>query len=84
MANFILSGDYILIGSMILLVYSVCSTAADAVQRGLSVTVIQDWLGYESEEKHEQAVGQVVDLMGVERSDSESLGMDMWPSPYQT
>ena len=51
----------------------VYSTAADAVQHGLQVTVVEDCLGYRSEEKHEEAMRQMADIMGVNRIDSEEI-----------
>ena len=51
----------------------VYSTAADAVQHGLQVTVVEDCLGYRSEEKHEEAMRQMADIMGVNGIDSEEI-----------
>lgn len=51
----------------------VYATAADAVQHGLSVTVVEDCLGYRSEEKHEDAMRQMADIMGVNGVDSEEI-----------
>lgn len=51
----------------------VYATAADAVQHGLSVTVVEDCLGYRSEEKHEDAMRQMADIMGVNGIDSEEI-----------
>lgn len=51
----------------------VYATAADAVQHGLSVTVVEDCLGYRSEEKHEEAMRQMADIMGVNGIDSEEI-----------
>lgn len=51
----------------------VYSTAADAVQHGLRVTVVEDCLGYRSEEKHEEAMRQMADIMGVSGIDSEEI-----------
>lgn len=51
----------------------VYATAADAVQHGLSVTVVEDCLGYRSEEKHEDAMQQMADIMGVNGIDSEEI-----------
>ena len=51
----------------------VYSTAADAVQHGLAVTVVEDCLGYRSEEKHEEAIRQMADIMGVSGIDSEEI-----------
>ncbi len=52
---------------------SIYATAADAVQHGLGVTVIEDCLGYRSEEKHEDAMRQMADIMGVDGIDSEEI-----------
>ncbi|KAI4160204.1 MAG: hypothetical protein LQ342_005916 [Letrouitia transgressa] len=52
---------------------SVYSTAADAVQHGLDVTVIEDCLGYRNEQKHVDAMRQMADIMGVNGIDSEEL-----------
>ena len=49
------------------------ATAADAVQHGLGVTVIEDCLGYRSEAKHEDAMRQMADIMGVNGIDSEEI-----------
>lgn len=51
----------------------VYATAADAVQHGLGVTVIEDCLGYRSEAKHEDAMRQMADIMGVNGVDSEEI-----------
>lgn len=51
----------------------VYSTAADAVQHGLQVTVVEDCLGYRSEDKHEEALRQMADIMGVHGTDSEEI-----------
>lgn len=51
----------------------VYATAADAVQHGLRVTVVEDCLGYRSEEKHEDAMRQMADIMGVNGIDSEEI-----------
>ena len=51
----------------------VYSTAADAVQHGLQVTVVEDCLGYRSEDKHEEALRQMADIMGVNGIDSEEI-----------
>lgn len=51
----------------------VYSTAADAVQHGLQVTLIEDCLGYRSEEKHLEALRQMADIMGVHGIDSEEI-----------
>lgn len=52
---------------------SVYATAADAVQHGFNVTVVEDCLGYRSEEKHEDAMRQMADIMGVNGIDSEEI-----------
>ena len=49
------------------------STAADAVQHGLQVTLVEDCLGYRSEDKHEEAMRQMSDIMGVSGIDSEEI-----------
>ena len=51
----------------------VYSTAADAVQHGLQVTVVEDCLGYRSEDKHAEALRQMADIMGVHGTDSEEI-----------
>lgn len=51
----------------------VYATAADAVQHGLGVTVVEDCLGYRSEDKHEEAMRQMADIMGVNGIDSEEI-----------
>jgi nicotinamidase-related amidase len=52
---------------------SIYATAADAVQHGLGVTVIEDCLGYRSEEKHEDAMRQMADIMGVDGIDGDEI-----------
>ncbi|CAO1600405.1 hypothetical protein XANCAGTX0491_004095 [Xanthoria calcicola] len=49
------------------------ATAADAVQHGMGVTVIEDCLGYRSEDKHVEAMRQMADIMGVNGVDSEEI-----------
>ena len=51
----------------------VYSTAADAVQHGLQVTLVEDCLGYRSEAKHLEAMRQMADIMGVNGTDSEEI-----------
>ena len=51
----------------------VYSTAADAVQHGLQVTLVEDCLGYRSEDKHEEALRQMADIMGVHGTDSDEI-----------
>lgn len=52
---------------------SIYSTAADAVQHGLQVTVVENCLGYRNEDKHEEAMRQMADIMGVHGIDSEEI-----------
>ena len=52
---------------------SVYATAADAVQHGLQVTVVEDCLGYRNEDKHDEAMRQMADVMGVNGIDSEEI-----------
>ena len=59
----------------------VYATAADAVQHGLSVTVVEDCLGYRSEEKHEDAMRQMADIMGVNGIDSDEIFEDVCLPP---
>ncbi|KAL8756722.1 MAG: hypothetical protein Q9184_004412 [Pyrenodesmia sp. 2 TL-2023] len=49
------------------------ATAADAVQHGIDVTVIEDCLGYRSEDKHDEALRQMSDIMGVHGIDSAEI-----------
>lgn len=49
------------------------ATAADAVQHGLDVTVIEDCLGYRSEDKHDEALRQMSAIMGVHGIDSDEI-----------
>ncbi|KAI4137162.1 MAG: hypothetical protein L6R39_007440 [Caloplaca ligustica] len=51
----------------------VYATAADAVQHGMDVTVIEDCLGYRSEDKHDEALRQMSDIMGVHGIDSDEI-----------
>ena len=51
----------------------VYTTAVDAVQHGLQVTVVEDCLGYRSEQKHEEAMRQMADILGVNGIDSEEI-----------
>ncbi|KAL9623944.1 MAG: hypothetical protein Q9204_007912, partial [Flavoplaca sp. TL-2023a] len=58
------------------------ATAADAVQHGMEVTVIEDCLGYRSEDKHVEAMRQMADIMGVNGVDSEEIIEEsggIWP-----
>ena len=52
---------------------SVYSTAADAVQHGLTTTVVEDCLGWRSEAKHEQALQEMQEIMGVSPISSDEL-----------
>ena len=49
------------------------ATAADAVQHGINVVLVEDCLGYRSENKHEEAIRQMADIMGADGVDSEEL-----------
>ncbi|MCJ1279323.1 hypothetical protein MMC21_007147 [Puttea exsequens] len=51
----------------------VYSTAADAVQHGLQVTIVEDCLGYRSEEKHDEALRQMADIMGANGITTEEI-----------
>ena len=52
---------------------SIYSTAADAVQHGLEVNVVEDCLGYRSLDKHAEALRQMEDIMGVNPVTSEDI-----------
>ena len=52
---------------------SIYSTAADAVQHGLDVTVVDNCLGFRSIEKHEEAMSQMSDIMGVTQVSSDEV-----------
>ena len=52
---------------------AVYATAADAVQHGFDVNIVEDCLGYRSEDKHEEAMRQMADVLGVDGIDSEEL-----------
>ena len=52
---------------------SVYATAADAVQHGLQVTVVEDCLGYRNENKHDEAMREMSDVMGVNGIDCEEI-----------
>jgi nicotinamidase-related amidase len=49
------------------------TTAADAVQHGLHVTVIEDCLGFRSVKKHIEAMRRMADYMGVDVVESEGV-----------
>ena len=52
---------------------AVYATAADAVQHGFDVNIVEDCLGYRSEDKHIDAMRQMADVLGVDGIDSEEL-----------
>ncbi|MCJ1311897.1 hypothetical protein MMC25_005570 [Agyrium rufum] len=52
---------------------SIYSTAADAVRHGFEVTVVEDCMGYKSEEKHIEAMFQMADMLGVAGITSEEI-----------
>ena len=52
---------------------SIYSTAADAVQHGMEVSVVEDCLGFRSVDKHEEAMNQMSDIMGVIPISSEEI-----------
>ncbi|MCJ1475181.1 hypothetical protein MMC13_003841 [Lambiella insularis] len=52
---------------------SIYSTAADAVRHGFEVTVIEDCMGYRSQEKHLDAMRQMADMLGVSGTDSDEI-----------
>ncbi|KAL9104833.1 MAG: hypothetical protein Q9163_000281 [Psora crenata] len=52
---------------------SIYSTAADAVQHGLGVYVVEDCLGYRSFDKHQEALRQMSDIMGVNSVFTEDI-----------
>ena len=52
---------------------SIYATAADAVRHGLEVTVVEDCVGYRSEEKHIDAMRKMADLLGADGVDSEEI-----------
>ena len=52
---------------------SIYATAADAVRHGFEVTVVEDCMGYRSEEKHLHAMRQMADMLGVSGIDSEEI-----------
>lgn len=55
---------------------SIYETAADAVRHGFEVTVMEDCMGYRSEEKHLDAMKKMADFLGVSGVDSEELIME--------
>lgn len=52
---------------------SIYATAADAVRHGFEVTLVEDCLGYKSEDKHVEAMCKMADLLGVSGIDSNEL-----------
>ena len=52
---------------------SIYSTAADAVQHGMEVSVVEDCMGYRSVDKHEEAMTQMSDIMGVIQTSSDEI-----------
>ncbi|KAK5004032.1 hypothetical protein LTR28_009429, partial [Elasticomyces elasticus] len=52
---------------------SVYATAMDAARHGLAINVIEDCLGYRKQERHDEAIKQMVDLMGADIIDSDEL-----------
>ena len=52
---------------------SIQATAADAVRHGFEVTVVEDCMGFRSEEKHLEAMYQMADTLGVSGITSEEL-----------
>ncbi|KAK5002864.1 hypothetical protein LTR28_010888, partial [Elasticomyces elasticus] len=45
----------------------------DAARHGLAINVIEDCLGYRKQERHDEAIKQMVDLMGADIIDSDEL-----------
>lgn len=58
-------------------------TAVEAVSHGLRVTVIEDCLGYRSEEKHEEAILQMEEQLGAVIVDSEGIINEYEGPPVQ-
>ncbi len=56
---------------------SVYATALDAVRHGLEVTVIEDCVGYRNAKRHEEAMRQMADVMGVNGTDYQELMDDL-------
>ncbi|KAI9784331.1 MAG: hypothetical protein M1839_002392 [Geoglossum umbratile] len=52
---------------------SVYSTALDAARHGYSITILTDCLGYRSEDRHNEAMRQMTELMGAEVISSKDL-----------
>ena len=56
---------------------SVYATALDAVRHGMSVTIIEDCVGYRNEKCHEEAMRQMADAMGANGVDCQELIDDL-------
>ena len=56
---------------------SVYATALDAVRHGLSVTIIEDCVGYRNEACHKEAMRQMADAMGAEGVELQELVDDL-------
>ena len=52
---------------------SIYATAVDAVRHGLNVTVVEDCIGYRSEDRHESAMRHMADVLGASGIDSEEI-----------
>ena len=55
------------------------ATALDAVRHGLSVTIIEDCVGYINDECHTEAMRQMADGMGAEGVELQELVDDTLP-----
>lgn len=51
----------------------VYATAVDAVQHGFEVNIVEDCVGYRSADKHDEAMRQMADVLGVNGTDSEEI-----------
>lgn len=60
---------------------SIYATAADAVRHGFEVSVVEDCMGYRSEDMHVDAMRKMADLLGVSGVDSEELIEDSGGRP---
>ena len=52
---------------------AIYSTAADAMQHGFHLHLIEDCLGYREEERHRKAMKQMIDQMGVDIVSSKEI-----------
>jgi nicotinamidase-related amidase/alkylated DNA repair dioxygenase AlkB len=52
---------------------SVFATAMDAARYGIKITLIEDCLGFRQKSRHEEAIRQLVDIMGVDVMTSEKV-----------